>query len=318
MIGISRADGRPCAQASPLAPPFPGRRWTVPTPRSLLCVGLVAGLLLAAPEAEARFGKRSKSSSSSDSSNKGKVHDATPVGQDSDDDDEDDDGGSGSGSGSYSGGSSYTLVDFFVGMFVNTGSRHSTYVAAPEPDMQTGAAYDTTPARSIFLRMGLDGGTMGGGSNIGFFLGMEGERFGIYGRATGITLPTDDGSAGTDGIGLFEANLTYSLWASERGRFRLEGGLSGANAPDITFLGINLAASLEACLAGPLDFEARIQAVPVPYRQVDAQLGLALHLGSISLRGGWRGMVLDDAGHVDGVRHVDAFSGPYLGAGIIF
>jgi hypothetical protein len=29
-------------------------------------------------------------------------------------------------------------------------------------------------------------------------------------------------------------------------------------------------------------------------------------------------MVLDDAGHVDGVRHVDAFSGPYLGAGIIF
>jgi hypothetical protein len=290
----------------------------VPTPRSLLCVGLVAGLLLAAPEAEARFGKRSKSSSSSSSNKGSKVHDATPVGQDSDDDD-DEDGGSGSSGGSSSGGgSSYTLADFFVGLFVNTGSRHSTYVAASEPDMQTGAAYDPAPARSIFLRMGLDGGTLGGGSNIGFFLGMEGERFGVYGRATGITLPTDDGTPGTDSIGLFEANLTFSLWASERGRFRLEGGLSSANAPDITFVGFNLAASLEACLAGPLDFEARVQAVPLPYRQLEAQLGLALHLGSISLRGGWRGMVLDDAGHVDGVRHVDALSGPYLGAGIIF
>jgi hypothetical protein len=76
--------------------------------------------------------------------------------------------------------------------------------------------------------------------------------------------------------------------------------------------------SFEACMAGPLDFEARMQVTPFPYRQVDASAALALHLGAVVLRGGYRGMVLDDAGYVDGVVHVDTFHGPYFGLGLTY
>ena len=35
-------------------------------------------------------------------------------------------------------------------------------------------------------------------------------------------------------------------------------------------------------------------------------------------RGGFRGLLLDDAGEVDGIRHVDTFAGPYAGLGLTF
>jgi hypothetical protein len=76
--------------------------------------------------------------------------------------------------------------------------------------------------------------------------------------------------------------------------------------------------SAEACIAGPLDVEARMQVTPFPYRQVDASAALALHLGALVLRGGYRGLVLDDAGHVDGVVHRDGFHGPFFGLGLAY
>jgi hypothetical protein len=75
-------------------------------------------------------------------------------------------------------------------------------------------------------------------------------------------------------------------------------------------------ASFEHCLVGALDVESRGQLVIVPYHQVDGQAGLALHLGVLTLRGGWRVTMLDDAGHVDGQVHRDYFSGPYAGLGL--
>ena len=67
-----------------------------------------------------------------------------------------------------------------------------------------------------------------------------------------------------------------------------------------------------------LDVEGRGQFVPVPYIQVDAQAGLALRLGILTLRSGWRWLMLDDRGRVDGVVHRDYFSGPYAGLGLNF
>jgi hypothetical protein len=166
--------------------------------------------------------------------------------------------------------------------------------------------------------MGASGGAMSGGGALGLFLGIEGETLGISTHYTGLALPTDDGTSGEDEIRLIEANITIGLWTSPRGRWRAELGLSGASAPDVGFLGPSLATSLEACLAGPLDFEARLQGVPFPYRQVDAQAGLALHFQALTLRAGWRGLVLDDAGYAGEERHVDALSGPYAGIGLNF
>lgn len=298
-----------------------------------MCAGLLSGLLLAAPDAEARFGKRSSSSSSdsgSRSSSKSKTHEATAVGdEDSGGDDDDDDNSSSSSSSSHRRGSrghhrGFSWLDV-LGVVVDASvhvSESTTYVAA-EPVADTAPTQEfrveTRPESApLTVRMGANGGAMSGGTALGLFLGIEGEMLGISTHYTGLALPTDDGTSGEDEIRLFEANLTFALWTNPRGRWRVEVGLSGANAPDIGFVGPSFATSLEACLAGPLDIEARLQGVPFPYRQVDAQAGLALHFQALTLRGGWRGLVLDDAGYVGGERHVDALSGPYAGIGLTF
>jgi hypothetical protein len=168
------------------------------------------------------------------------------------------------------------------------------------------------------FRLGADGAPMGGGSAVGLFLAIEGQRMGVDARGTSLTLPTDDGSAGSDSITLGSVHLTYAMIARERIRLRLEGGLSMASAPDLSVAGPSLALSLEACLVGELDLELRAQGTAFPYQNVDAQAGLAVHLASLVLRGGWRGLYLNDAGLVDGVVHADSFSGPYVGLGFSF
>ena len=137
-------------------------------------------------------------------------------------------------------------------------------------------------------------------------------------RAIGLLLPTDDGTQGTDSITLMNLHLTYALIATEKARLRIEGGISTAHAPDLTALGPSIALSLDACLVGNLDLELRAQGTPYPYRQLDTQAGLALHLNALVLRGGWRGLYLNDMGWVDDVVHEDAFGGPFLGLGFAF
>lgn len=287
----------------------------MPTPRNLVCAGLVAGLLLAAPDAEARFGKRSDSSETKRS----RTHEATAVGEEDSGGDRDDRGSRGSRHHRRG----FSFLDLFLGVLVDT-SPSPTYVVT-----ESSGGHVTSPPpepTAPALRMGMEGGGVAeeggsledGGAAVSLFLGIEGHRLGFSTRYTGLMLPTDDGSLGEDTINLFEAHLTVALWASPRARWRVEAGLSGATAPDIGFLGPSLATSLEACLGGPLDIEARLQAVPFPHRQVDAQVGLALHFKPFLLRGGWRTLVLDDAGHVGDERHVDVLTGPYLGFGLSF
>jgi hypothetical protein len=114
------------------------------------------------------------------------------------------------------------------------------------------------------------------------------------------------------------AHLTYALVTQERVRWRVEGGVSMASAPDLKVVGPSLGTSFDARLARPLDLELRLQATPFPYRQVDAQAALALKSYPWVVRAGWRTLVLDDAGLVDGVVHRDVFNGPFVGAGLFF
>jgi len=281
--------------------------------------GLLSGLLLAAPDAEARFGKRSSSSSSkseSKSSSKSQVHEATAVGDEDSGGDDDDSRSSSRSNRRTRGHRSHSLWDVFFGVAVNTSATTTTYVA-PEPAVEF-RKYPQPERKRLFVQMGANGGAMGGGGALGLFLNFEGRRWGFSTHYTGLGLPTEDGLPGTDRIHLMDAHLTFSPVSNPRGRWRLELGVSSASAPDITFVGPSFATSMELCLVGPLDFEVRLQAVPFPHRQLDAQAGLALHFGTFNLRGGWRGLVLDDAGHVDDVRHVDGFSGPYFGLGFAF
>jgi hypothetical protein len=274
--------------------------------RNVLCAVLMTGVLFSAPSAEARFGKRSEPSEKSDS----KEHDASAVG-----DDDDNDSSSGGGGGSYVSPSRRSsgsfLVDLLFALLID--SRSSRQVAASGNVESSASA-----ASPLSLRLGVDGAAMGQGAGLGAFLAIEGERVGVDGRALALVLPTDDGTPGTDTITLTNLHLTVALLAMPKARFRLEGGFSSAHAPDLTVLGPSVALSFEACIAGPLDVELRVQATPYPYRQLDAHGGLALHLNTLVVRGGWRGLFLDDNGLVDGVVHQDAFSGPYLGLGFTF
>ncbi|WP_224244911.1 hypothetical protein [Hyalangium gracile] len=280
--------------------------------RNLLCATLAVGVLLSAPQAEARFGKRSDSNESSKSN---KTHDASAVG---DDDDDDDDAprrrrrSSGASAGSL-------LVDLLFAVFVDV--RPTAYVAPPPPveSVSSGEVRASSSRPSpLNVRLGVDGAALNTAAGVGAFLGIEGERVGIDGRALALVMPTDDGTEGTDSITLLNAHLTYSLVSQERVRLRVEGGISSAHAPDVVMLGPSFALSLDACLAGNLDLELRAQATPYPYVQLDGQAGLAVHLNAFVLRGGWRAVYLNDNGWADDVEHEDTFGGPYVGLGFAF
>ncbi|MFP2963100.1 hypothetical protein ACLEPN_36395, partial [Myxococcus sp. 1LA] len=175
---------------------------------------------------------------------------------------------------------------------------------------------DTVP---LLVRMGVQGDLLGEGGAMGLFMAMDGRHLGLDARMTGMALPAADGADATDRITLLSAHASAALWAGERGRLRLEAGVASAHAPSIIFVGPSLAASVEACIGrSPVDIEARVQAVPFPHRQVDAQAGLAVHAGSLHLRGGWRALYLNDAGHTDGEPRIERLNGPYVGLGLTF
>lgn len=305
--------------------------------RNLLCAATAVGLLFSSSPAEARFGKRSNNSKQEK-----KTHEATAVGdEDSDGDDDDSSSRSSSSSSSRSsgGGGFLTFLQVLsdvaeVADAVSHASDHhytaTTQVAvvaqapapapapAPEAEVSTSTSTNTEAEVPFMFRVGMGGAPMGGGSAFDLFLTLEGQHMGLDARGTRLTLPTDDGTAGSDELSVGTLHLTYAMIARERIRLRLEGGLSMATAPDLSVAGPSLALSMEACLVGTLDLELRAQAAAFPYQQVDAQAGLALNLTQLVLRAGWRGLYLNDAGLVDGVVHEDAFSGPYVGLGFSF
>ncbi len=306
----------------------------MPTPRHLLSATLATSLLLTSGAAEARFGKRSNSDdsssekkekkserreerrenhheatpvgSSSSSGGSSRRHEATPVSSSNDDDGSSYSGGSGA---SYSGSSRSAAV-----VVVADSTPMYPYSHTPRVEQQA------EPVRRgpVVVRLGVEGQSMGGGGALALNLGVDGKRWGVNGALTSLTLPTDDGTAGEDKIGLYSTHLTYALLSSDEGRLRLEGGVAVATAPDVTFVGPSIAASFERCLGGALDLEGRAQLVPVPYTQLDAQAGLALNMGLLTVRGGWRWLLLNDRGAVDGETHEDVFAGPYAGIGLHF
>lgn len=289
------------------------------------------GLLLAAPAAEARFGKKSPDSSGNkkDDDTGSRVHAATPIQSDRpheasaytppppppDDDDDCCDVPSSSSSYVSPGYSEASYGEARVAGAELAADMWVTRAAAARARMAVERARSTP---LLDVRLGLNVGAIGGGSAGDLFLGIEGQALGFDVQGTQLTLPTDDGTPGTDIIRLGSAHFTWAVLSTDRLRWRLEGGITTASAPDLSLTAPSFATSVEACVAGPLDVEARVQGTFGPYRQLDVSAGVALHLGPLMLRGGWRGLILDDAGLVDGVQHVDRFMGPFGGAGFAF
>ncbi|WNG13345.1 hypothetical protein [Cystobacter fuscus] len=188
--------------------------------------------------------------------------------------------------------------------------RHRDYPARQEQFEEEGSAR--------LVRLGVEAQSARQGSGLGFHFGLEEERWGIATRLGGLSLKAEDDAGGRDRLYQADAHVTYAAAVSERGRLRIETGVAAVRAPDATFVGPSLALSFERCLLGALDLEGRIQWVPLPHLQVDGQIGLALHLGALTVRGGWRGLYLDDRGLVDRVVHTEGLGGPFGGVGLSF
>jgi hypothetical protein len=165
---------------------------------------------------------------------------------------------------------------------------------------------------------GLDALILREGAGVALHLGFEGERLGLMLRAGALSLRADDGSGDTDSLGLLSGHLSWAVLKGDSGRLRLEGGLSMAQAPDITFVGPSVGVSAEYYLSDTFALEGRMHVTPVPYRQLDAAGGVVIYFGYklFAFRAGMRMLVLNDAGLVDGVVHQDVLPGPYLSIGL--
>ncbi|AEI64154.1 hypothetical protein [Corallococcus macrosporus] len=290
----------------------------MPASQAVLCAALAAGVLLGPAPAQARFGKReaasqqgtSRPSSQAQTSRGGgaREHPASAIGRERPPRRDDAPRRRRSRVRRRPPGAVVTAAVM--------GASRPGYAAVAATPRWRREPEDTAPLQ---VRLGVQGDLLGEGGAMGLFMAMDGRTLGLDARLTGMALPATDGSDATDRITLMSAHASAALWAAERGRLRLEAGVASAHGPSIIFVGPSFGASLEACIGpSPVDLEARVQAVPFPHRQVDAQAGLAVHVGSLHLRGGWRALYLNDAGHTNGEEQVERLTGPYVGLGLTF
>ena len=283
--------------------------------KSLLWPGVL--VLLAAAPAEARFGKRTAGGSSNSKEDAPRArsqntHSATPVG-----------GCCASAPGSAAPAPSYAPARVAPawpyrhrgGGFWGAGYVPAYWAPAYAPQVEAREEPSSAPVR---VTVGAEGMAFPGGASAGLSLGFEGERAGFNATYNHLVVAASDGSGGLDKIEQLNAHLTYAVLAGSYGRLRLEGGADSAFAPDLTVVGPSVGASGVVWVAGPVALEASVTVTPFPFRQVDARAGLGLGLGVLGVRAGWRALVLDDAGLVDGVIHRDLFSGPYVGLALAF
>jgi hypothetical protein len=200
-----------------------------------------------------------------------------------------------------------------VGVWVSGGVATAGYRVDPP----SARFFDEEPEPKRLWRLGLDAQSVRSGGGLGLAFGLEEERWGISARMTSLSLRTQDGLDPAR-LHVGTAHVTFAAAVSHKGRLRLEGGAAVTRAPGVTFVGPSLAMSFERCLLGELDLEGSAQWVPFPQLQLDAQLGVALHLGPLAFRAGWRGLVINDRGYVNGTPRGDAFGGPFAGLGLAF
>ncbi|RKH13467.1 hypothetical protein D7V97_05655 [Corallococcus sp. CA053C] len=300
-------------------------------PKVFLCGGLLVGTL-AAPPAEARFGKHSDSSSSGDAK---PAHKATAIGVDDDDDDDakpdenenralkapvtvssSDDCCRYSASDDVATvilGAVFELILSGVGEAIATTGTHHGAQPADDPN-EVPLPGSLRHAVPFSLRMGMQVSPFQHrGTGLDFNLGWDLRRFGADLRLMRLDLTGGAGSRGERTLG--EIHVTYAPIVQENLRVRAELGVSTADLPQGLYVGPSLGMSLEACVLGPLDVEARMQVTPFPYRQADLRTGLALHLGSFMLRGGVHGLFLDPD---VSPNSRDRLFGPEFGLGFTF
>lgn len=154
------------------------------------------------------------------------------------------------------------------------------------------------------------------GGMLGVNLRVDWARLGVDVRYDGLAL-WDDGTWSVDTIHMLDGTMTWSFFASDRGRLRAHLGLYSAFAPDAVFVGPGGGLSASINLFGPLTADAGGHLVLIPFTKLDSYAALGLRLGVLEARGGLRFTVLSDQGRVDGIQHTDVLAGPYISVGVV-
>ena len=156
------------------------------------------------------------------------------------------------------------------------------------------------------------------GVTVGAVMRVEGARWGILVSGQNIAVRSLDGP-GLDLLQQAQVRLTYAFLSGRYGRLGVELGGDAIFAPSLTTIGPSAALSGTLWIGGPFALEGLVLVTPLPFWQLDYRAGLAVGLGPVGLRAGWRTQVLDDRGLTnDGLVHRDVFMGPYVGASIVF
>ena len=156
------------------------------------------------------------------------------------------------------------------------------------------------------------------GVTLGVHGHLEGERWGVVMTGQNIAVRALDGSGAMDNLQQAQARVTFAFLTGRYGRLRAELGADAIFAPNLTAVGPSGALAGSLWIVGPLALEGSVLVTPYPFWQLDYQAGLAVGLGPVGLRAGWRTQVLDDRGLADGVVHRDVFMGPYVGVAVVF
>ncbi len=278
-----------------------------------ITVFLVGFAVLAALPAEARFGKKSEPKASTE-------HEAEPVPS----------SGSGNGNGSsyhpgsgrYAGrgygGYGRARYGYWSGAFVP--SYGFFYAASPAVVVAQPVDQEEPEVESSGVRLsaGVEGQGYRGGFTLGALVGIEGDRWGFNASGQNIAVLAEDGSGRFDHLQVATAHLTYAFLTGRYGRMRFEGGADAVFAPQLIVVGPTGGISGTVWIGGPFALEGSAMVTPWPYLQFDGKIGLALGLGPVGIRAGFRAQLLDDRGLVDGVIHQDSFLGPYVGVSLVF
>jgi hypothetical protein len=155
------------------------------------------------------------------------------------------------------------------------------------------------------------------GVTVGLHAHVEGESWGFFISGQNIAVKASDSSS-FDTIQQLSARVTYSFLNGRYGRLRAELGGDSVFTRELTALGPTGGLSGTLWIGGPVALEGSVMVTPVPFFQLDYRVGVAVGLGPVGLRAGWRTQTLDDRGVVDGVAHRDTFMGPYVGVAMAF
>ncbi len=149
----------------------------------------------------------------------------------------------------------------------------------------------------------------------------DGPRFGFGAAVDGFNLGSSyTGLGSSSALALGSLHATFAIASGEFGRLRAELGGSVVSWPDTinylgaTSLGPDVGLSGHVGLIGPLGIEGHARYTPFPRYVVDFEGSLAIRLGPVALKGGWREVAVGG----DSVQPSLRFSGPQIGLSFLF